>query len=90
MMWAAWRVGVGNERGVYVEGGRCQGVAQPTRDGAYVDAGGEEAGGDEVAHVMQAQLVEAGVVAKVAECPAGRVRPPRPPAGWVAAEHVAV
>ena len=55
-------VGVGHEGGVHVEGGRCQRVAEPTRDGAYVDAGCQEPGGDEVAQVMKAHVVEASLL----------------------------
>lgn len=45
-------VGVGHERGVDVERGGRFGVAEPSQDGAEIDARREESGGDVVAEVV--------------------------------------
>ena len=45
-------VGVGHEGGVHVEGGGGVGVAESAGDGADIDAGGEQPGGDMVAYVF--------------------------------------
>lgn len=65
-------------------------MARTARHGAHVDASGEEAGGEEVAQVVQADTIEAELVAKVPEGPTGRVRPPWLPAIGFVAEHVRI
>ena len=47
-------VGVGEERGVDVQGGGCLGVPEAARHGAQVDVGAEEPGGDVVAQIVEA------------------------------------
>jgi hypothetical protein len=64
-------------------------VAEPPGHGSQVDASGQELGGDVVAQVVQAQIVETDPMAQGPEGSAGRVGSPGTATVGVVAEHEA-